>query len=261
MPLDGSFEHDPATPRLSILVACWNCAPQLATFLESLAAQTWIDWELLLLDNASDDGSDRLVERFRQQLARPERLRWISEPDQGIYDAWNHGLAEARGTYLSFIGADDCFLEADSLERLVALTITGADLITARNAYVSADGRFLRYWGSGWQWKRMRQSMNIAHPAMLVRRDLFQEFGPFDASYRICGDYEWFLSLRDGLRTVHTSDPVLKVVQAGVSHTRIGAVYSETFRAQRRHLGVLVSAACWSLNWAKYLRRRLIGLA
>lgn len=251
-----------SAPRVSILVATWNCAPQLAAFLDSLAAQSWTDWELLLLDNASTDGSAELVAAFQRRLSDgPQRVVWSSQPDTGIYDAWNRGLHLAKGTYLSFIGADDTFLHPESLERIAALTATDADLITARNAYCAPDGRFLRHWGFGWQWKRMRQSMNIAHPGMLVRRDWFRRIGPFDSSFRICGDYEWFLRLPPELRTVHSSDSILQVVQAGVSHTRIGQVYAETFRAQRRHLGVPVSAACWALNWAKYGRRRLIGLA
>ena len=249
-----------SVPRVSILVATWNCAAQLQQFLESLATQTWSDWELLLLDNASSDGTAELVEEFQQRFPA-WRSRWSSEPDLGIYDAWNRGLNLSQGDYFCFIGADDTFLDSSSLERIAALTVTQADLITARNAYCNAQGRLLRHWGSGWQWKRMRQSMNIAHPGMLVRRDLFAQIGPFDATFRICGDYEWFLRLPANLRTVHTSDSVLRVVQAGVSHTRIGLVYQETFRAQRRHLGTAVSAACWALNWAKYGRRRLMGLA
>lgn len=249
-------------PRVSILVATWNCAPQLAVFLESLATQRWTDWELLLLDNASTDGTEELVATFQKRLPNgPQRVVWSSEPDTGIYDAWNRGLELARGVYLSFIGADDTFLNPESLGRIAALTATDADLITARNSYCAPDGRFLRHWGFGWQWYRMRQSMNIAHPGMLVRRDWFTRVGPFDASFRICGDYEWFLRLPPELRSVHSSDSILQVVQAGVSHTRIGQVYAETFRAQRRHLGVPVSVACWALNWAKYGRRRLIGLA
>ncbi len=249
-------------PRLSILVATWNCAPLLRQFLKSLAAQSWTDWELLLLDNVSTDGTAELVAAFQQTLPEgPQRVVWSSQPDAGIYDAWNQGLQLARGEYVCFIGADDTFLDASSLERIAALTASGADLITARNAYYAPDGRLLRHWGYGWQWKRMRQSMNIAHPGMLVRRALFERFGPFDASFRICGDYEWLLRLPPNLRAIHSSDPILKVVQAGVSHTRIGQVYAETFRAQRRHLSPMVSAACWALNWAKYGRRRLIGLA
>ena len=107
----------------------------------------------------------------------------------------------------------------------------------------------------------MRKSMNIAHPGMLVHRDLFGQVGRFDTGFRICGDYEWFLRLPPDLRSIHTTDPILRVVQAGVSHTRIGQVYAETFKAQRRHLSCLFSSACWLMNWAKYSRRRLIGLA
>ena len=103
--------------------------------------------------------------------------------------------------------------------------------------------------------------MNIAHPGLLARRELFEQIGSFDARFRICGDYDWFLRLPPDLRTVHSSDSILKVVQAGVSHTRIAQVYSETFQAQRRTVGAAISFACWILNWAKYGRRRLIGLA
>ena len=107
----------------------------------------------------------------------------------------------------------------------------------------------------------MRESMNIAHPGMLVRRDLFERFGLFDPSFKICGDYEWFLRLSPAVSSVHSQTSILKIVQAGVSHTKIEAVYAETFRAQARHLNLLWSAGCWLLNWLKYGRRRLIGLA
>jgi glycosyltransferase involved in cell wall biosynthesis len=248
-------------PALSILVATWNCAPQLEDFLRSLAAQDWCDWELLLLDNASTDGTAEVVQRFQRQQGPARRVVWSSEPDGGIYEAWNRGLGLAQGRYLSFIGADDVFLDSGSLRRIAALMASGVDLITARNAYCARDGRFLRHWGSPWSWRRMRQSMTIAHPGMLVRRDLFERFGFFDATYRICGDYDWFLRLPPDLRSGHSSDSILKVVQAGVSHTRISAVYRETFRAQRRHVGAAYGGLCWALNWLKYLRRRLIGLA
>lgn len=249
-------------PRISILVATWNCAPQLEQFLESLFVQTWNDWQLLILDNQSNDGTAEIVETFLERLPHGrQRVVWSSQPDSGIYDAWNRGVQLATGMYFSFIGADDAFLAPDSLALIAALTATGADLITARNAYCAPDGRFLRHWGFGWQWKRMRQSMNIAHPGMLVHRDLFGRVGCFDPGFRICGDYEWFLRLPPNLRSIHTTDPVLRIVQAGVSHTRIGQVYAETFKAQRRHLSGLFSAACWLMNWAKYSRRRLIGLA
>ena len=250
------------SPRLSILVATWNCAPQLAHFLESLAQQSWTDWELLLLDNTSSDGTANVVSAFKARLpAGNQRILWSSQPDTGIYDAWNRGLSLAQGEYLCFIGADDTFLNSSSLESIAQLTVTRAHLITACNAYCDRQGKFLRFWGSAWCWNRMRQSMNIAHPGMLIRSDLFTKIGSFDKSYSICGDYEWLLRLPQFLRTIHSSDTVLRVVQAGVSHTRISDVFRETFRAQRQHVGLLITFCCWCLNWLKYIRRRLIGLA
>ena len=241
-------------------MATWNCSPLLARFFRSLAGQITEDWELLILDNCSSDGLPQLVRQY--QAKHPEQLiRFSSETDMGIYDAWNRGVKLARGTYLCFIGADDTFLNSGSLHQLLALTTSSAELITCRNSYYSSDGYFLRDWGSPWNWRRMRESMNIAHPGMLLRCDLFERFGLFDPSFKICGDYEWFLRLSPHIRSVHSQASILKIVQGGVSHTKISAVYAETFLAQNRHLNYFWSSACWIINWLKYYRRRLIGLA
>ena len=249
-----------AAPKVSILMATWNCAPLLANFFRSLEKQRSRDWELLILDKCSSDGLCQLVSDYQEE--HPHHLiRCSSQPDAGIYDAWNRGVKLARGTYLCFIGADDVFVNSESLDQLLDLTSSSAELITCRNSYYSSDGRFLRDWGSSWRWRRMRESMNIAHPGMLIRRDLFDRFGLFDPSFKICGDYEWFLRLTPLVHSIHCQVSILKIVQAGVSHTKISAVYAETFRAQKRHLNLLWSAGCWLLNWLKYGRRSLIGLA
>ena len=256
----SAIQEPSLEPKISILMATWNCAPLLSNFFRSLEEQSQGDWELLILDNCSFDGLPQLVRHY--QAKHPDYLiRFSSQSDVGIYDAWNRGVELARGVYLCFIGADDTFRSSDSLQQLLDLTSTSVDVITCRNAYYSSDGRFLRDWGSSWSWWRMRESMNIAHPGMLVRRDLFDRFGLYDKSFRICGDYEWFLRLSPAVSSTHSPISVLKVVQAGVSHTKIGAVYAETFRAQARHLNLFWSAGCWLLNWLKYFRRRLIGLA
>ena len=249
-----------AAPKISILMATWNCSSLLATFFRSLEEQSPGDWELLILDNCSSDGLPELVRQY--QASHPDHLiRFSSQADLGIYDAWNRGIKLAEGDYLCFIGADDIFVSPESLQQLLDLTSSSAELITCRNSYYSSDGRFLRDWGSAWNWRRMRESMNIAHPGMLVHRDLFERIGLFDPSFKICGDYEWFLRLAPAVSSVHSQTSILKIVQAGVSHTKIEAVYAETFRAQARHLNLLWSAGCWLLNWLKYGRRRLIGLA
>ena len=247
-------------PCISIVVATWNCRDLLARMIESLQSQTFKNWQLLLLDNCSDDGTAEMVATVQRQHPQ-QMIVWSSCADSGIYDAWNRGLALASGQYLCFVGADDVFCSASSLAAIASVTQSGADLITARNAYYSADGRFLRIWGAHWNWSRMRQSMNIAHPGMLIRHSLFARFGGFRCEYRICGDYEWFLRLTPDLRAVHLDATILEIVQAGVSHTCIRQVFAETFRAQRASIGTAKSCVYWLLNWIKYWRRRCIGLA
>ena len=247
-------------PKISILMATWNCSSLLAHFFRSLEKQSAGDWELLILDNCSSDGLPELVNHYR--VAHPNQIiRFSSKADTGIYEAWNRGIELARGTYLCFIGADDEFVSAQSLQHVIDLTDSYAELITCRNSYYSSDGQFLRDWGSPWQWRRMRESMNIAHPGMLVRRDLFSRYGLFDQSFKICGDYEWFLRLPVDLSSIHSPTSILRIVQAGVSHTKIADVYSETFRAQSLYMNPLWCIGCWIVNWLKYSRRWLIGLA
>ena len=249
-----------AAPKISILMATWNCNPLLSAFFRSLEEQSPGGWELLILDNCSSDGLPQLVRQY--QVAHPDHLiRFSSQADVGIYDAWNRGVELARGTYLCFIGSDDTFVSPESLQHLLGLTSSSVDLITVRNSYYSANGRFLRDWGNSWRWERMRESMNIAHPGMLVRRDLFIKYGLYDINFKICGDYEWFLRLPATLSSIHSDLSVLKIVQSGVSHTKIRHVYSETYRAQRNHLNLFWCVSCWMVNWLKYCRRRLIGLA
>jgi len=249
-----------AAPKISILMATWNCSSLLATFLRSLETQCAGDWELLILDNCSSDGLSHLVHHYCE--VHPHQVVRLScQADTGIYDAWNRGIELARGNYLCFIGADDEFVSSESLQQLLDLTSSSSDLVTCRNSYYSSDGRFLRDWGSPWRWRRMRESMNIAHPGMLIKRELFTQYGFFDSSFQICGDYEWFLRLPKNMRSSHAEYKILKITQAGVSHTKIKEVFEETFRAQYRHLNSTWSVYCWLLNWLKYARRRLIGMA
>lgn len=255
-----SSSHDKVLPKISILVATWNCKDHLDTLLKSIAQQSCTDCEIIFLDNCSTDGTIQSILHFSANNPRIS-LILSSISDKGIYDAWNRGILLSQGLYLCFIGADDTFSSDDALQKLVELSDSSTDIITCRNAYYSRSGRFLRIWGNRWRWSRMRESMNIAHPGMLVKRSLFTLYGLYDTTFKICGDYEWFLRLSPHISSLHYDIPILNIVQAGVSHTRISTLYAETFRAQNRHLSVLWSSFCWVLNWSKYIRRRLIGLA
>lgn len=214
--------------RVSIIVATYNAAQTLERCLESIFSQTFRDWEVLVVDGLSTDGTVDIIQRHAGRIAY-----WHSRRDTGIYDAWNQAIARARGEYVAFFGADDAWSTPQSLQ--TALDLIGQreyDLVTARGRLVSENGKLLDVFGNPWDYRAVMRRMTICHPGALHRRDLFQRFGEFDSSYRICADYDFLLRLPADLRTLHVPTPLVDVSDGGISRDRRWLMLQERYRAQ-----------------------------
>lgn len=246
-----------AQPRLSIILATWQAAATLESCLRSTAEQTFENWELLIADGASIDGTVDIIRRFEDRITW-----WHSEKDDGIYDAWNRALAQARGEYVCFIGADDKWADADSLARLFdAIGSDEYDLVTSQgNFYNSKTGKSFTF-GSAWDYSRIGPRIIICHPGLLHRRSLFDEHGLFDTSYRITGDLEFLLRLPKDMRTQHVISTSLDIEMAGVSRQNV----SKRFKEQRKVLsrckryGPLRAYLNWIGKWLRVPLARLLG--
>jgi glycosyltransferase involved in cell wall biosynthesis len=123
---------------------------------------------------------------------------WISEPDRGIYNAWNKALAQAKGEWVCFLGADDYFRDAQVLARMAEqLVLVPQDIRVAYGQIVLVNNNGTELYTVGEQWSavksRFKQTMCVPHPAVMHRRSLFLDHGNFDETYRIAGDYELLL--------------------------------------------------------------------
>lgn len=235
MPADRNCNT--AVPRLSIIVATYQCATSLQDCIDSIAAQTSRDWELLVADGGSTDATLDVIRGNTAHLSY-----WHSHPDAGIYDAWNQALVHARGEYVCFLGADDAWNSADALERIfTAMNGCEYDLVTSRGLLIDSRGRTLHEFGRPWDYRRVMKRMTICHPGALHRRDLFDRFGLFDVSYRICADYSFLLRLPPDLRSLHLDLPLVKVADGGISRNRRMLMLRERCRAQATcpHVGPL----------------------
>jgi glycosyltransferase involved in cell wall biosynthesis len=175
--------------KISIVTVCFNSQDTIAQTLESVAGQDWPDYEHIIIDGASRDDTIRIVETHRH-----DRLHIVSEPDKGIYDAMNKGLALATGDYVAFLNSDDLYARSDAI-RLVAERAleTGTDCIMGDVQFFDTDptrptGRF--YSARGFAKWRMKIGIMPPHPALFVRRTLLNEAGGFDVSYRIAADFD-----------------------------------------------------------------------
>lgn len=189
-----NLANEPVTaPTISIVVSVLNGAETIERCLQSIFEQTYDDWELVVIDGGSTDGTLRILERHASRIKH-----WQSGPDSGVYEAWNRALDHVTGEWICFLGADDRFCEPEGLERMcreLARTDDGCRVVYAAVQVVDGDGVVRATVGRPWAEARhgFRHHMSFPHQATFHHRSLFERHGRFDASFRICGDYELLL--------------------------------------------------------------------
>jgi glycosyltransferase involved in cell wall biosynthesis len=187
-------ESAAAAPKVSVIIAVKNGIGTLQQCLDSIAAQDFGSRETIVLDGASTDGTRELLERN----ARKGKVdSYASEPDRGVYQAWNKGIQRSRGEWVCFLGCDDVFHDASSLRALVEAgeRAGGSRIVYGRIERVSVNGVLVETIGAPWKQakKGFYAGFNIPHPGTLHQRTIFAERGFFDESYRIAGDYHLLL--------------------------------------------------------------------
>jgi len=191
---------DKAAPKVSIITICRN-EKLIEETCRSVAAQIFDDFEWLVIDGASTDGTLEVLERYRQYMSF-----FVSEPDGGIYEAMNKGIREARGAYLLFLNGGDSLADPLVLARFFSFE-TDNPCLTPLKPLLQAD----IIWGevvsreTGFL-PRLRLPVNhrrlglvyfkisgLPHSAVFIKKSLFEKIGLYDASFKISGDYEWFM--------------------------------------------------------------------
>jgi glycosyltransferase involved in cell wall biosynthesis len=249
--------------KVSIITAVYNGAAAIGATLDSVAAQDHDDLEHVVVDGASSDGT---VELVRAKGARVSQL--VSERDSGVYDAFNKGLALARGEWIGFLGAGDRFAGVDSISRLIAATrgVT-ADAVFADLAIVRDDGTVSRRYRSGnFTTRRIGYGYMPAHPTLLVRRSVYEKFGAYDTSFRIAGDFEFVARAfaRGATPFVHVPQILVLMQDGGLSNSGLRSswiITKEMRRACRKNhvpsgwLRLLMRLPVKYLSEAFYVRR------
>ncbi|MDR3371566.1 glycosyltransferase family 2 protein [Rhodoferax sp.] len=207
------------SPLISIVVAVYNCKTTLQQCLDSVRAQTYPSIELIVIDGGSTDGTIDIIQKNVQSIAY-----WVSEPDRGIYNAWNKALARATGDWICFLGADDYLWEAQVVARMaetLALIPVNIRVAYGQIMLLDQNGVPLHKVGQPWSGVKTRfmQAMSIPHQGVMHRRSLFELQGYFDEKFKICGDYELLL------RELLLSDAVF-LEDIVVSGMRVGGLSS-----------------------------------
>lgn len=204
-------------PLVSVITAVFNGREEITQCIESVLRQEYPNIEHIIIDGGSTDGTVEVLRRYEDRLAL-----WVSEPDHGIYDAWNKGLELAAGEWIAFLGADDAYTPA-AVRAYMALArqCPRAEFLSSR-ALLSHPTGYAPVFGGPWQWPRFSKAMTTIHVGTMHRRTLFEQYGQFDTTYRIAADYQFLLRARDRLRTGFTPETTVIMRAGGVSDSTAG---------------------------------------
>lgn len=172
--------------RLSIITITYNNLEGLQRTLASVRQQTFHDYEHIVVDGASTDGTPAYLATIN--------VRYVSEPDKGIYDAQNKGIALAQGDYCFFLNAGDTFCTPIVLEQMFAnLPSPMPDVLYGNELVINAEGKVAEH-ANGVPNPSFADLYNscMKHQATFIRRSLFDLYGKYDISLRICADFDWF---------------------------------------------------------------------
>lgn len=233
--------------KLSIITVTRNDLAGLRRTAESVAAQVWRDFEWIIIDGASTDGT----KEYLQQLS-PQPDYWISEPDRGVYDAMNKGLSIARGEYLLFLNAGDSLFEANTLQDCFR-HFPGGDVVYGDALFIypkkerketHPDRLSLYYF----------RHRSLCHQATFIRRVLLRDSGGYSLSYKIVSDWrQWVVWMIEGRTFHHLPLTVCRYMQDGLSY-----VHRKTSNRERDEVfrEVLPPIYCDLMHEAEGLYRR-----
>jgi glycosyltransferase involved in cell wall biosynthesis len=230
--------HKPSpTPTFSIITVTRNAAAVLEETLQSVIAQSYRRVEYILIDGASTDGTLALAERYREHIAC-----LVSEPDGGLYDAMNKGMALATGDYLCFLNAGDTFHSPDTLLLLTHTLHKGElpDVIYGETALVDAARHPLRMRRLSapavLTWRSFRHGMLVSHQAFFARRTLAM---PYDLRYRFSSDFDWCIRVMKRAHTLHNTHLILiDYLDEGLTTRNRNRSLRERFRIMAVHYGL-----------------------
>lgn len=241
--------------KLSIITVTYNSERTLRDTMESILSQTFQDFEYIIVDGSSKDATLDIIREY-EPLFRG-KMRYVSEPDKGIYDAMNKGFAMATGDVIGILNSDDFFTSDDVLQAVVdGFAGEYVDAVYADIHYVNTDDltKCVRYYSSSvfrpWM---MRFGMIPAHPSFYCRKVVYGQYGFFDTNYRIAADFEILLRLIfiHRIRTRYVRKDFVTMRLGGASTTGYGSwslIMKEHLQIMKQH-GVVTNRFLLSLRY------------
>ncbi len=241
--------------KISVITVCYNSADTIEQTIQSVVGQNYSELEYIIIDGGSTDGTLAVIEKYRESISL-----LISESDQGVYDAMNKGLQKCTGDVVAFLNSDDWY-EQDTLEKVNRyFRDTWADMVSG-NVYLYAGGKAQKMELGRREKDDVFFQVIYPHPALFVRRSLFQEMGGYDTSYQIAADVAWVINAcAAGAEVLCVEDCFTYFRAGGLSGRQRYEGLKEHYKAAlacAKRYGMAQTAARIDAYYADYLKMEL----
>lgn len=234
------------TPIISLITITYNSAKTLRHTIDSIRNQTYREMEYIIVDGGSTDGTLDVIEENNDLVTK-----WVSEPDGGIYDAINKGIAMASGEYVGLLHADDMLADNGVLKAIYhAIDQHRPDALYGDLDYISAsdNARLIRRWiSSPFHPIMLKRGWMPPHPTLYVKREWFNHIGNYNSQMKIAADYDFILRLfsKPNLETIYLPQCLVKMRVGGASNRSIKNIIikmKEDYQAiKNNHIGGLAT--------------------
>lgn len=226
--------------KISIITITYNSGTKLQRALDSVRSQTYPDIEHVIVDGASTDGTREIIEAYAKQH---KNVRWISEPDGGIYNALNKGIRMATGDIIGFLHSDDVLYSSDSIGQIAAaFDSPEVDVVYGDLQYCNGP-RVIRRWKSNdFHPRALKYGWMPPHPTVYVRRKVYEQVGEYDEWFRIAADYDMILRIfTAGYKTRYIPKVLVSMETGGASNRNTRARLTKTqedyIALKKNHVG------------------------
>lgn len=217
-------------PKISVITVSYNCVDTIEATILSVINQDYENIEYIIIDGKSSDGTIDVIKKYADSISHI-----ISEPDEGIYDAWNKGLLLSAGEWIAFVGGDD-ILYPNAMKSYIHEIQNNKKInfISSRMLRVRKDLSPVEVRGEEWSGK-MKKYCTISHVGSLHHKSLFEEKGVFDTSFKIAGDYDFLLRCYNIINPGFIPEITVKMRAGGTSENMIFKSLQEARKAKLKN--------------------------
>lgn len=245
--------------KISIITVVRNNKNTISYAIDSVLNQTYKDIEYIIIDGASTDGTVEIVKSYGNRITK-----FISEPDKGLYDAMNKGIALVTGDIVGILNSDDFYIDEYVIEKVVnEFELKGVDSIYADLIFVKPDNldKIVRYYDSSYFTpEKFAYGWMPAHPTFFVKKEIYEKYGIFKTDYKIAADYELLVRFfaKNKITYYYIKEPLVKMRLGGASTSGIKSNYilnKEIIRACKEN-NIYTN---WLMILSKY-PKKILGL-